>query len=160
MKQMFAEPQSPWALDAADLDRLRQRVTEGEAEIQGPKHQALAWPERTRREAEVQAMRRQLQTAEFEATLDARHQAQHQRSLTPGTRVIRERPDSGAFLIIHDEPEPAFLAPVPYYKPPTPAVPTPPVANSAPVTWPELSFLDHYQLVQAAAAELRRRGLA
>jgi hypothetical protein len=81
--QMYAEPVSPWALNATQLDRLRARVAEGEAEIASPKLRALPWPERTRREAEVKSWRRELQMAEFESVLEVRRKALHRRPAQP-----------------------------------------------------------------------------
>lgn len=94
---------SPWALNATDLDRLRQRVAEAEGELQTPKHQALPWPERTRNEQEAKSLRRELQVAEFEAKLEARRQAQR-RQLAPGGPVAANAASA-----------PQFMEPVPYY---------------------------------------------
>lgn len=70
------------------------------------------------------------------------------------------RPQPAAPTRMKDPGEQAYMEPTPYFAQPEPSTSEPRVANSDPVTWPKMSFVEHYELVQAAAAELRRRGLA
>lgn len=145
-EQMYAEPVSPWALNASQLDRLRARVAEAETELESAEHQASPWPERTRREAEVEAMLRELERAEFEAKLEARRQAQH-REPAPGvpaaTNAVGQQ----------------FVEPVPYFEVEQPRGTAPAVANARAVEWPD-SFADRWALLNAAMNELRRIGAA
>lgn len=134
-QQMYMEPVSPWAArNATQLDRLRARVREAEAEAAG----AEDWTARTRAEQEAKGLRRELETAEFEARLDAQRQAQHQEPA--GT--------APAANAAHGQ---QYAEPVPYWKTETERAT---VGNAAP-KWPQ-TFAGRAALVAEACAELRR----
>lgn len=142
--QQYVEPVSPWALSKTELDRLRGRVREVEEQVEG----AGEWVERTRAEQELKSLQRELQSAEFEATLERKRQAQ-QRATTPP--LVRS--DCGNSFLAATNGEPQYMEPVAYWKREQRQRIA---ANSGP-RWPE-TFSERTALIEAAAAELRRAG--
>jgi len=78
-EQLYAEPVAYFAASGGSkLDQLRRRVKAGEKEVAG----ARDWSQRTRREAELRGVRRELESAESDAAeqIEQRGTAQQQRS--------------------------------------------------------------------------------
>ena len=158
-QQMYAEPVSPWALNAAQLDALRRQIVEAEAVVAS----AGDWSSRVRAEQNLKALRRQLGAAEFEGRLDAQRRARAQQRAVPppppmySPEQMRARiaARGGHIAVVNAEPpEPEFMEPVPYWTG---------VANATPPKWPPkwpTEFAGRAALVQDAVAELRRSGAA
>ena len=140
--QEYVEPVSPWALNKTELDRLRGRVREAE-EVAAKE---TTWVERTRAEQHAKSLQRELASAEFEARLEHRRQAQQQRVTPP---LVRS--DCGGALLAATNRE-QFAEPVSYWREQPQRI----AANSGP-RWSE-TFSDRFALITAAAAELRRAG--
>ena len=73
--QMYAEPVPPFALNEADLAKLRQRLAEAEKAVETEKD----WTWRTRAQQDAIILRRQLESAELDAVRKQRHESRHER---------------------------------------------------------------------------------
>ena len=143
-EQEYAEPRHPAALNGSELDRLRKQVAEAEKAIASPKHQALSFADRTRREQQAKEIRRRLEAAEDRAMSGEQRAANVAGPAIPGPRravVLFEpvgvasedgdqlvRDDSGTMLLNRSAFDRArgqvanaaevveFAAPVPYWR--------------------------------------------
>ena len=98
--QQFLEPVSPWALNASQLDALRQKVVEADTSAAQEADPIM----RIRAEQHAKALRRELGAAETTARLETQRQAMaqaQQRLATPQAANAAS--------------EPQFLEPVAYY---------------------------------------------
>ena len=83
MSDRYAEPQSPFAANDADLAKLREQLADAE-KVAGAR--TSTWTMRTRAEQDAKQLRRQLEAAELDAVRKARH-------------ASRQTPDTDANLV-------------------------------------------------------------
>jgi len=137
-------PKPYFVRDASELGALRATVLADEKEKLSPAWQALPWPERTRREAEMRDRVRELGAAERQA-LAATRPAPVQ---PPRASALPQRPTANA--------APQYMEPVAYFDEPGHVAPM--VGNAGPVKWPS-DFVARTELLTAAVAEVKRLGL-
>jgi hypothetical protein len=130
----FMATVSPWARNVAQLGALRMQVVKAEDAVAAAQDN---WPERTRAEQHLKALRRELQAAELETRLAVRRQTQQQYQ-PAGTRPAANAGQQ-------------YAEPVAYF-----TAERPTVGNVAPA-WPP-TFAGRAALVADAVAELRRAG--
>lgn len=128
-------PITPYFVRSKDeVAKLQHEATELRATVKDPK---ASWIERSRAEARLHTVERELQMART-----AQRQAeQAQQSATPC-----------AVTQMH---EPVFAEPVSYFEDEEPGRAAPIVGNAAPVPWPA-EFAERTALLAAAMDELRR----
>ncbi len=142
-EQQYMEPVNPWALNASELDRLRERVRAAEKEAE----KETDWTSKTRAEQHAESLARELRSAEF-ATKQVQGSRQ-QAARREVTGFVRSD-DGGSYLEVQnaavpEEPRQQYM----------------PVAatNKSGQSWPQ-SFSERHALVKAALGELRQAGVA
>jgi len=149
--QKYAEPVRYWLRNENEIAKLQREAGELRDTVESKK---ACWVERTRAEARLKTVERELQLARV-----VKRQAEQAQQRT--TVPLVRSDDGQSFLVQHTRREPPeFMEPVAYFAEEPKRQEGRFVSNaSQQQRWPE-KFSERHALVEAAIAELRRSGAA